>query len=97
MTQMTETRTFALHSERRPHCDSLSYDAVQSAAVLLKDSCSLSCTKSIISCSFFKGFLDQLLCFVRREIDEISISCEGPLAMHICAEKRRDKRYHKCI
>lgn len=46
---------------------------------------------------FLRFFLDQLLGFVRREIDEISISCEGLPAMHICAEKRKDKRYHKCI
>lgn len=66
MIQVTERQGHSpLHSERR-HCDSLSKAAIQSASVMLKHSCSLSHTKSIISFSFSEDFLDQLLCFVRR-------------------------------
>lgn len=53
--------------------------------------CSNAHTKSIISFSLFKVFLDELLSFVRREIIISSISCDGPLAMHICARRERTR------
>lgn len=91
MTQITGKQGRSpLHGERQLHCRKMPDKVPLLCSNIHAHYLALNLSFLVLFLRIF--FLDQLLAFVRREIDEISISCEGLPAMHIGAEKRKDKR-----